>query len=406
MNVLFITLLDFDNLNTSNIYTDLLSEFVKNGHNVYIISPTEKRFRRKTQLIKELNYQIVKKKIGNIQKTNFIEKGISTLKIDGQFLRTVKRYYKNISFDLVLYSTPPINFTRTISFLKKNYSAMTYLLLKDIFPQNAVDMGVLSTNGLKRPLYWFFRKKEIKLYELSDYIGCMSPANMNYVINHNPQLNKGKFEVNPNSVRISKIDLTLKKESIRKKYHIPENSTMYVYGGNLGKPQGIDFLCECILETEKLSGNINIIVGSGTEYNKIESFIKGNSIKKTILIPFLPKADFDEVLSISDVGLIFLDRRFTIPNYPSRLLSYLQASLPILMTSDSSTDLKDHLVEWKIGLWSISGDMRNFLQNYIFFLNEENRTEMRKNSYKVLVNNFDVKNSYDLIIKHMREKGD
>ena len=42
MNLLFLTLLDFNSLDESNIYTDLLREFVKGGHRVYAISPVER----------------------------------------------------------------------------------------------------------------------------------------------------------------------------------------------------------------------------------------------------------------------------------------------------------------------------------------------------------------------------
>lgn len=68
-----------------------------------------------------------------------------------------------------------------------NLPAKTYLLLKDIFPQNAVDMGMLSKTGLKGLLYKFFRTKEKKLYTLTDYISCMSPANVQYALKHNPK---------------------------------------------------------------------------------------------------------------------------------------------------------------------------------------------------------------------------
>ncbi|PFN02889.1 glycosyltransferase WbuB, partial [Bacillus thuringiensis] len=78
MNVLFLTLLDFSTIKEKGIYTDLMREFTNNGNNVYIISPTEKRKRQKTKLIDEGNCKILKLQIGNIQKTNMIEKGIST----------------------------------------------------------------------------------------------------------------------------------------------------------------------------------------------------------------------------------------------------------------------------------------------------------------------------------------
>ena len=107
MNVLFITLLDFDSLHESNIYTDLLREFVKNGHDVYVISPVERRRKVATHLVSEDHSTILKLKIGNIQKTNVIEKGFSTILIEPTYKRAIRKYFSKVKFDLVLYSTPP-----------------------------------------------------------------------------------------------------------------------------------------------------------------------------------------------------------------------------------------------------------------------------------------------------------
>ena len=164
MNVLFLTLLSFDSLQERTIYTDLLREFVKNGHQVYAISPVEKRQNKETHLIKEENATILRLQIGNTQKTNIIEKGISTVMIEPTFKKAISKYFSNVKFDLVLYSTPPITLVSAIEYVKKRDGAKTYLLLKDIFPQNAVDIGMMSKTGLKGLLYKHFRKQEKKLY--------------------------------------------------------------------------------------------------------------------------------------------------------------------------------------------------------------------------------------------------
>ena len=122
-------------------------------------------------------------------------------------------------------------------------SAKTYLLLKDIFPQNAVDIGMMSKTGIKGILYRYFRKKEKKLYALSDRIGCMSPANVAYVIKHNPEVVADKVEVCPNC--IDPVDMSIdadERRRLREYYGIPKDRTVLVYGGNLVKPQGIHFL--------------------------------------------------------------------------------------------------------------------------------------------------------------------
>ena len=159
MNVLFLTLLDFDSLDERNIYTDLLREFAKHGHDLYVISPVEKRKNQETKVLKTDKATILKLKIGNTQKTNLIEKGISTLSIEPQFIAGIKKYFSAIKFDLVIYSTPPITFCNAIEFVKKRDGAKTYLLLKDIFPQNAVDIGLMSKKGVKGCVYRFFRNK-------------------------------------------------------------------------------------------------------------------------------------------------------------------------------------------------------------------------------------------------------
>lgn len=202
MNVLFLTLLSFDSLRERTIYTDLLREFVKNGHNVYAISPVERRQRQNTHLIQEENATILRLKIGNTQKTNIIEKGISTVLIEPIFIKAIKKYFSNIKFDLVLYSTPPITFYKAIDYVKKRDGAKSYLLLKDIFPQNAVDLGMMTTTGPRSIIYKYFRRKEKKLYAISDHIGCMSPANVKYVLDHNPEVEPSKVEVCPNSIEV------------------------------------------------------------------------------------------------------------------------------------------------------------------------------------------------------------
>lgn len=362
MNILFLTLLDFNTIYEPGIYTDLLREFVKHGDEVYVVSPVEKRKGIDTHIIKEKHATILKQKIGNVQKTNSLfEKGFSTITLENKIIGGIKEYFNSVKFDLVLYSTPPITLCKAIEYVKKRDNAKTYLLLKDIFPQNAVDLGMLSKNGLKGIVYRYFRNKEKNLYALSDYIGCMSQANVDYVIKHNPDVNPEKVEVCPNS--IEPIDMSVNEEqrvSIRKKYGIPLDRKVFVYGGNLGKPQGIPFLIDC-LKASKDTGAFFLIVGDGTEYGKLEAYVKAERPAHVKLMQRLPKEDYDAMVGSCDVGMIFLDHRFTIPNFPSRLLSYMQAKLPVLAVTDPNTDIGKVIVDGGFGWWCESNDVRQFI---------------------------------------------
>lgn len=248
MNVLFLSLMGYSSIKNRDIYTDLLREFINQGHKVYIVSPAERRQGIETGLIEEENSTILRVKTGNIQKTNLIEKGISTVMLEPQFVAAIKSFFGDIKFDLILYSTPPITIAKAVEYVKKRDNATTYLMLKDIFPQNAVDIGMMTTSGLKGLLYKSFRAKEKKLYALSDHIGCMSKANVDYVLKHNPEIQKERVEISPNCVEVTDMSVSEEdKKMMREKYGIPQDKVVYLYGGNLGKPQGIDHMIECLI---------------------------------------------------------------------------------------------------------------------------------------------------------------
>ena len=398
MNVLFLTLLEFDNLRQRNLYTDLLREFEKQGHNLYVISPIERKHKKKTYIVKDGNATILRLKIGNIQKTNVIEKGITTLTIESAYVSGIRKYFGDIRFDLVIYSTPPITFSKAVSFVKKRDGAKTYLLLKDINPQNSVDLQMLSKSGLKGIIYKVFRNKEKKLYSVSDRIGCMSQANVDYVVSHNPQLDKSIVEVCPNSVEPLDMSSTNEqRQQLREKYNLPTDKKIFVYGGNLGKPQGIDFLIECLKKAKDTDAYF-LIVGDGTEYIKLEKFVAQEKPHNVKIMKRLPKEDYDKMIGSCDVGMIFLDYRFTIPNYPSRLLSYMQAGLPVLCVTDKVTDIGDFVKKNGIGDFCYSNDADVFVQK----VRELSCVNIEKEKIQqVLKDNYDVKDGCKIILRSL-----
>lgn len=399
MNVLFLTLLDFDSIQEHNIYTDLLREFVKNGHKVCIISPVEKRKGIKTHIIKEKNARILKLQIGNTQKTNVIEKGISTVMIEPTFKWAIKTFFSKIKFDLVLYTTPPITLVSAVEYVKNRDNARTYLLLKDIFPQNAVDIGMMSTTGLKGLLYKHFRKQEKKLYAISDRIGCMSQANVDYVIKHNPEVDPKKVEVCPNSIEV--IDKSVDEETrnaIREKYGIPLDKKVFVYGGNLGKPQGIPFLIKCLHKCRDIKDVYFLIVGDGTDYGLLESYVDSSHQKNLKLMKRLPKEDYDTMVAACDVGMIFLDHRFTIPNFPSRLLGYMQAKLPVLAVTDPNTDIGKVVVDGGFGWWCESNKPSKF-EKMLRNIAKNKQGDCCAKGYDFLKEYYSQSNSYNIIIR-------
>lgn len=400
LNVLFLTLSSMENVKERGIYTDLVRELAGRGINIHVVFPREKRTGLPTELTITENIKLLKVKTGNITETKFIEKGISTLTIENQFLRAVKKYFNGIRFDLILYSTPPITFGKIVKYFKNKYQSKTYLVLKDIFPQNAVDINIIKDGSL---VWRYFRNKEKKLYNLSDFIGCMSRGNVDYVLTHNPYIDKHKVEIFPNSIRpIELTSETKVKQNLFEKYHIPKTSTLFIYGGNLGKPQGIDFLIDVAENFHKIKNGYLLIVGSGTEYGFLKHHINKCNLKTVGLFKKLPVHEYDQLLEVADVGLIFLDKRFTIPNFPSRLTSYMENSLPVLAATDKNTDLREILIESNSGLWSESGDLDGFIKNANKLANDKQlRRQMGISGRVYLEEHYDIRKTVNMIIKHL-----
>lgn len=395
MKVLFLTMVKINSFEDRGIYTDLLRKFYEEGHEVYAVCPVERREKKQTEVRKEKQGTILNVQTLNLQKTNLVEKGLGTLAIEYQFLAAIKSHFSKIKFDLIIYSTPPITFAKVIQFIKKRDGAYSYLLLKDIFPQNAIDMKMMKENGV---LHKMFLRKERKLYAISNSIGCMSEANKSFIIKHNPSVNHEKVEVNPNSIEPFVFSQSLEqKNEMRAKYKLPLDKKIFVYGGNLGKPQGIDFLLDTIIATTN-EEVFFLIVGTGTEYKRLEKWFGNFKPKNALLIAGLPKLDYDWLLNACDVGLIFLHKDFTIPNFPSRLLSYLEMKMPVIAATDPNTDIGDVIEQNGCGFKVISGDQAT-MQISIdkLIINEEHFSNMQFNAWSLLQNEYLVQLSYNLI---------
>ena len=380
MNILFLTIGRMESIDSYGIYPDLLRQLRDRGHEIYTVSARERRTGMATELTHGAHVHMLGVRVGNITKCNVLEKGISTLCIGGQFKSAIKRYFGDVKFDLVLYSTPPITLSGVVKWVKRKHKAVSYLLLKDIFPQNAVDLGMLR--GLRKPLYWYFRAKERALYRISDRIGCMSGANMRFVTAHNPGVDPARVELLPNCVELRDLRLdAAQRAEMRARYDIPQDKRVFVYGGNLGPVQSIGHLVRCLETQLQNKDAFFLVVGDGTDFPRLQAFMEREKPENMRLLARLPKEDYDRMIAACDVGMIFLDHRFTIPNFPSRLLSYMQAGLPVLACTDVNTDVGEVIVQGGFGWWCESRESADFAACVEQAMNAEGGEGARAFSY-------------------------
>lgn len=390
MKILYISTV-FPRVGTSTIYTDLAERLVESGHRVIVVTTEERKSGNATGVYDERGCKVLRVKTGNMYDVGLLEKGISTITLSLFIKRAIRRYLSVEKIDLILFEAPPVTLAAIVKYAKKKFDAKAFLMMKDIFPQNAVDIGIIKKNSI---IYKYFSYKEAVLYQVADKIGCMSIGNVNY-LKENQNVASEKLSVFPNTKKI--VSITTDKSEIRRKYNIPEDKVVFIFGGNMGKPQGMEFLATAVRAASVVEEAFFVLVGRGTEREGVQIALKGT--KNSIVLDNLPREEYEKLVYSCDVGIISLDSRFTIPNYPSRVLSYMEYSMPVLATTDKNTDFKELIIEQALcGMWCESKSTDKFIEIVRRFVScPEAREKMGKSGRKYLEKYFNVEKSVKLL---------
>ncbi len=398
MNILFIFPAFPEKVETTSLVKDLTSEFAKH-HNVYVATPREKKHGLDTELQVYDNTQILRVKTGNLFDTvNRFNKLITTFTMPREILSSIKEYWHDVKFDLIVTQTPYTSNTLLINGLTSYYHCPALLILFDLFPQNAKDIGLINN----KIIFNFFKYKEKNMLLSFDYIGCMSRGNMEYVEKNYSFIDESKLFLLPLWSKVDTKPENISKSQIRDKYALKSDDFILIFGGNLGKPQKIDNILELAKACSDDPTIKFLFVGKGTEANRIKNVIKSQDMKNIVFVDYMPREDYKNITMSSDIGLVSLDERFTIPNFPSKTIDYMRLGLPILASLDecSASDYGKLIQEeLKCGLFSQAGNTEAFKENLYKIKNDsELRKKFKKNGLKAFTNHFSVKNAYQSIV--------
>lgn len=378
------------------LYFGLVTEFHENGHEITVVAPAYDKNITGVQI--EEGIKVLRVKTMPLFGVGLIKKGLANILLPYQYKRSIKKHKLGTDYDLIITPTPPISLHSVVAWLKKRSKAKTYLVLRDIFPQNAVDLGLMKSRGL---FHYFFRRKERKLYAVSDFIGCMSQGNISFVKKQNPKVNKKKLHLLPNWADV--VPLATDKEifELRKKEGL-ENKFVIIFGGNIGLPQKLENivnLAEACLAHEEF---IFLIMGNGSERQSLEKLVASKSLRNLQLRDGLPQSEYMKWVQMADVGLISLSEKFTIPNIPSKALSYYNTKTPILASIDMNTDFGKILEDLNTGLWAEAGNTRDLKEKLMILYHDEKlRMEMGENGYNYMKEYLSSYRAYTTVVEQI-----
>lgn len=376
MKVIFLALAFPKMDKTKYLYTQLVSQFHENGHDITVVAPTYNDDIIGLQI--EEGIKVIRVKTLPLFGVGLIKKGIANILLPYQYKNALKRHNIGLDFDLILTPTPPITLYGVAAWLKKKSKAKLYLILRDIFPQNAVDLGMLKKNGL---IHYYFRQKEKKLYGKADFIGCMSQGNIDFVKRHNPSVSSNKLHMLSNWGDIiplateESIDKLRNQEGLQGKFIV-------IFGGNIGLPQKMENIVDLAIDCKDKKDIVFIIIGGGNEQKNLKNLVKEKKVVNIQLRDGLPHKEYMQWVQMADVGLISLSEKFTIPNIPSKALSYYNTKTPILASIDRNTDFGAIIEKLNVGVWAEAGNTKALKEKLLLLYNDaELRSQMGKNGY-------------------------
>ena len=384
----------------AKMFHELAHELMKQGHDVVVITPGLPTQQSKF-LVEYVDGVLVWRFRAGARRGNGVSKlqrAINESLLSFFAWRSIKQEVNKAPFDLCVNYSPTIFFGPLAAKLWKKYNTVVYLVLRDMFPQWAIDAGMIKDGSL---ITKYFRYIEHVNYKAANTIGLMSFANLKYFKNVNPQYKN--VEVLHNWASLSPSVYNEYSINVRQIYNL-EDKVIFFYGGNIGHAQDMENIVRLASGLTEYSRAHVLLVGQGDEFFLVEELIENLKLKNITLLSSVSQDKYKQLLTQVDVGLFSLAKTHTAHNFPGKLLGYMLQSLPVLGSVNPGNDLVEYINQSRAGFVYKNGEDKLLLDGAIMLLeSEELRKLMGENSKNLLAQHFSVESAAQTILKTARE---
>ncbi len=377
---------------SAKLIYDLATELRRQGHEPVVLAP-DSDISGDIQVTNEEGVTVVRVRSGKIKNASKYVRTINEVRLSQVLWSRGKRYFRGNRCDLVICYSPSIFFGPLVKRLKELYQCGSYLIMRDIFPQWALDMGLLKPGMV----FNYFKRKELENYDAADIIGIQSPGNFHYY-RENGLDKKYRVEVLYNWVTLSERDVEFK--NYRKQLSL-DGKVVFFYGGNVGVAQDMDNIVRLAERLVDEPRAFFLIVGDGSEVERLRGLIAEKGLKNIVLLDAVDQFEYLAMLSEFDVGLITLDHKLKTHNFPGKMLGYMSNSMPTLASVNPDNDLTVLFDTIKAGFVCINGEDDKLTEYALLLVQDpELRKELGRNSRRLLETTFSVEQAASQILSH------
>ena len=391
MNILFL-FCHLSPLDSNNgLFVQLINEFHKHGHHICVSAKGLQV--DKTCIQKENGIDVLRIKSHDFTGVSSnVKKAVAYQEYSVKQRYYTKKYFRNEKFDCIISHSLPPELAFIIGGLKSFFKCPFYLIQSDYTWQDAVGFGYFSE---KSPVARYYQFWEERMIQQADYIGCPTRGNFTFIKRYYPSVNADKFDYLP--FWLNELEVTPNYQL--KKDMMLDGKFVVVYGGSVGAAQRVDHIIELAETCKEYKDIVFVILGKGPLLLTVQQMTKDKNLQNVVFKDFLPQDQYLRFLAVCEVGLIPLNEKTAIPNFPSKALSYLNMKVPILAALDYVTDFGLYLEEHGAGLWAHSDDIEGLKRKLLeYYKNEELRETVKKNGYKLYKSELTTEHAYKTII--------
>lgn len=379
----------------AKMFHELALEFLKNGHEVVVIRPDSNQSEK---LVKKLYegvfvWSFRSPPLKDISKIN---RAINESYLSFNAWRSIKSEVLSTCFDGIILYSPSIFFGSLVGRIKKVWGCQSYLVLRDLFPQWAIDSGFIKKGSVIEHYFRFFEKIN---YHNADYIGLMSDNNIDFFNKCEPEF-ISKTQLLRNWASLPSTDES-NNYSYRSKLGL-QKKVIYFYGGNIGHAQDMTNLMRLVRNMKMIKDAHFLFVGQGDEVALIQQLAIDWKLDEFSLLPSVSQLEFKQILSEIDVGLFSLAATHNTHNFPGKLLGYMVESKPILGSVNYGNDLLQIINNSNSGYTYYNGDDDAlFGAAKKLFFDEKLRRDLGRNAFYLLEKEFSVESAYKNIFSSL-----
>lgn len=311
---------------------DLAEEFRRQGHDVTVMVPAPEQCEPWT--LTELNgVPVLRLAAPRTKDIGYIRRTLGEVLMPFAMLRNLRKSpLAQVRWDGVVWYSPTIFLGPLAGALKQANRCRGYLIIRDIFPEWAVDIGLMG-RGLP---YRLFKAVECYQYSMADTIGVQTPANIPY-FDAWAKSTERRVEVLQNWLAEAPNAGT----SLTVADGLLTGRTVFVYAGNMGVAQGMDILLDLAERLRPRRDLGFLFVGRGCNVPRLKADAEARRLDNVLFRDELEPWEIPGLLAQCHIGLVALDPRHQTHNIPGKFLTYLQAGLPVLASINPGNDLAD-----------------------------------------------------------------